>query len=155
MPWFMTAYMADGTPPPDDLIGAYGGYLWANDLRHAKRVAKRRGLNERVEGEMTKNPRRRVYTLPSQWLAKRKPRDADVMHALCWLGHMALKSGAATADELLGDEGLIHEFVHMRSGLSGRRKKLIAMAAKFEARIPGMLAPQSIRALRPKERETV
>ena len=34
------------------------------------------------------------------------------IHACCLLGFVALKSGVATADEVLGDYGLVHEAAH-------------------------------------------
>ena len=34
------------------------------------------------------------------------------MHACCFIGFVALKTGVATADEVLGDFGLVHEAAH-------------------------------------------
>jgi len=141
MPWYLTVYNADGSEPDvNNVVGSYSGDVWARSARHARQVAKRRGLGERILGETGR--RRPPWTLPSEWIAKRKLRDADVFHALCWLGHLALKSGVATADELLGDNGLIHEYAHMRSwgGRTGlRRRDLIAKAREIEGRIPGFV----------------
>lgn len=36
----------------------------------------------------------------------------DGMHYACFLGHLALALEVATADEILGDYGLVHEYAH-------------------------------------------
>jgi len=139
MPWYLTVYNADGSEPDvNNVVGSYSGDVWARSARHARQVAKRRGLGEKILGETGR--RKAPYTTPSEWLAKRRLRNADVLHALCWMAHLALKSGAATPEELVGDRGLIHEYAHMRSygGRSGvRRRELIAKAREIEERIPG------------------
>jgi hypothetical protein len=148
MPWFVTVYNADGSPPPKDVdswVGSYGGYLFARDLKEAKRFAKKRGLNE---GVMHRCGQSKPYTLPSEWRAKRKADDKKVMHALCWVAHMALQSGVADANELLGDQGLVHEYLHMRCNGTPKRKRLIEMAKDIERRIPGLMPPAKAKALR-------
>lgn len=140
MPWFVTAYNADGSTvanPEGSLVGSYGSHLHARSFREARKIARLRNLNETVIGQKPLNlcP----YRPPSEWLKKRRPNPTDVFHSLCWMGHLALKSGVATVDEILGDQGLIHEYAHMRSGIAGRRNKLIEMAQNIERRIPGFL----------------
>jgi hypothetical protein len=148
MPWFITVYHADGSPPPADgesWVGAFGGYLFARDMRQARLFAKRRGLNERVEGRCGQ---RAPYVLPSQWIAMRRPDPTKVFHALIWMGHLAVKSGAATLDEVFGDRGIAHEYAHMRGNGRPRRKDLIAQVQEIERRIPGLLPPAKKRGTR-------
>jgi len=144
MPWFMTAYYADGSPPPgieESWVGAFGGYIFANSMRQAKAFAKRRGLNEGVAWRCGQAA---PYRLPSEWIAKRRPDPTDVFHSLIWMGHLALKSGVATVDEVFGDEGIVHVYAHMRSGRP-RRKELIKRVREIERRIPGLLSPAMTR----------
>jgi hypothetical protein len=155
MPWFITAYHADGSLPPalgESWVGAFGGYLFARDFRQAKLFAKRRGLNEAVEGRMGQ---RVPYVLPSQWLARRRADPTDVFHSLIWMGYLAVKSGAASLNEVFGDEGIVHEYAHMRTTGRPRRKELIERVQAIECRIPGMMPPTKMAQLRRGRQQTM
>ncbi len=45
-------------------------------------------------------------------MLRAKGLTGETMHACCLLGFVALKSGVATIDEVLGDYGLVHEAAH-------------------------------------------
>jgi hypothetical protein len=137
MPWYTTLYNADNSPidavrlrKDSDgnsgyHIGRYGTRVYARNKRHAEELARERGMNEAV------------------WLKSRAPNylrkpgfRRDVLHNLCFVSHLALKSGAATSEELLGDAGLIHEYIH-----GAKRQSLIVECIEIEKRIPGYLGP--------------
>ena len=60
----------------------------------------------------------------------------------CFVGFLALRSGAASVEEVLGDFGLIHEIahnMHIGEGNSriASRIKIVRMARRIEQAIPG------------------
>ena len=67
----------------------------------------------------------------------------DALHMACFVSFMALKSGAATVESVLGDCGLIHEIVHNMAFGEGRepvvatRGEVARMAREIERAIPG------------------
>jgi hypothetical protein len=71
--------------------------------------------------------------------------DMHTLHALCWFAHLALASGTATVDDLLGDCGVVHEWAHLRAlgegGLTSNAsaERLIQKVEDIERRIPGFL----------------
>lgn len=136
MPWFLTDYRANWRRQDDHEeeagVGAYGAHLWAKNEKHADWVAKVRGMGERV---ISTGSRRTPYKTASEMLRSRKP-ATDKVHALCFLGQIALASGVATAQEIVGDEGIIHDFCH-----SGATKRLKENVARIERITPGYLAP--------------
>ncbi len=147
MPWFATTYSADGKPPVG-LVGNFGGYIFAKDRRQARYRAKRRGLNERVEWECRRKAR--PYVLPSTTLRSKKYSNEERTHSLCWLAHLALKSGAATLEESVGDEGFLHEWAHhIRDKADGdpvqvRVIDIIRMVKSVESKVPGFLEDNAL-----------
>ena len=66
----------------------------------------------------------------------------EATHMACFVGFLALKSGAATVDEILGDRGLVHEIVHCLVGdhdepLLASQAEMVRMARRIERAIPG------------------
>ena len=64
------------------------------------------------------------------------------LHMACFVGFLALKSGAAGVDEVLGDTGLIHEIAHhLHFGEDepclARLEEIAGMAHRIEQAIPG------------------
>jgi hypothetical protein len=144
MPWYTTLYNADSSlidaeqlrKDADENtryhIGHYGNRIFALNRHHAEKCARDRGMNEVVWLES------RAPNYPRASTALRKSGfRRDVLHNLCFMSHMALKSGVATSEEILGDEGLIHEYIH-----GAKRHILIAKCIEIEKRIPGYLGPQ-------------
>lgn len=136
VPWFLTDYRANWRRQDDyeDVAqpGAYGAYLWARNFRHAKKVALRRGMGERVVSTGNNGPA--PYKTASEMLRSRKPAHEKV-HALCFLGQIALASGVATAQEIIGDEGIVHDYCHY-----GAVKRVKENVARIERITPGYLA---------------
>lgn len=67
---------------------------------------------------------------------------AETLHMACFVGFLALKSGAANVEDVLGDVGLIHEIAHnMHFGEGGAciasRTEVVRMARQIERAIPG------------------
>jgi hypothetical protein len=144
MPWYTTLYNADSSPLDAERLrksshgnggyhtGRYATRVYARSKWHAEELTRERGLNE-VVWIKSRAPN---YPRASTALRKHGFRR-DVLHNLCFMAHLALKSGAATSEELLGDEGLIHEYIH-----GTNRQSLIAECIEIEKRIPGYLGPE-------------
>lgn len=111
----------------------YGCHFWASSDRNAKRIVKQRGMGEIITG--VGFAAGAPYKTASEMLRSRKP-TTDKVHALCFLGQIAMASGVATAQEIVGDEGIIHDFCH-----SGATKRLKENVARIERITPGYLAP--------------
>lgn len=134
MPWYMTDYRANWRGQDADekscSVGAYGGHLWARSMRAAKRIAEARGLGERVVSRgFIKDP----YKVASEMFRSKAPFEEKI-HALCYLGMIAIASGVATPQEIIGDEGIVHKACHRRD-----KKTLLARIEEIERRVPGYL----------------
>jgi len=148
MPWYATVYDPVDSAPInvrkfnthkgyDAYVASrniYGNCVYARDLAHARRLAKKRNCGESVVGE----GRAPNYLRASTCLRRRNWFTQAVLHNIMFVSFMALQSGAATAAELFGDEGIVHGLFHQ----SEPRKKLRERLAEIEARIPGYLGPR-------------
>lgn len=77
-------------------------FVIADDLVHAQQIADQRGIGEVIVGQLESNP----MAVPV--------RNANsILHSLCFASYIALKSGKATPEQILGDRGVLHEFVHI------------------------------------------
>ena len=66
----------------------------------------------------------------------------EALHMACFVGFVALKSGAASIEDILGDCGLVHAIAHnldIGEGepLIATRYDLVEMARRIERAIPG------------------
>ena len=75
----------------------------------------------------------------------------EALHMACFVGFLALKSGVATIEDVLGDVGLIHEIAHNLDIGEGdpcvaSRAEVVRMAHSIERAIPGYpLTPSTFR----------
>lgn len=142
MPLFLTDY-AEGT-------GTYGSYIEAENIAHARQVAGQRGLNERILGKIEApvlENRLRELIRDEAWI--------EAAHEAAFLGFVGLSSGALTPRDLLGDNGLIHELLHLARPFSHHpdeapdivaedlaerectKRRVAELAAQCEWRTPG------------------
>lgn len=136
MPWYLTDCSRES--------GNYGGQLFAANDEQAREFAERRGIGETV---ISMGGKGHPFTRPSEWM--RKPpspeNDCHTFHSLCWFAHLALLSCTATANELFGDRGVIHEWAHLRAlgeeglGSGMTPDRIVQMVEDIEQRIPGFL----------------
>lgn len=97
---YLTEY-AEGT-------ASYGAYLEAEDLPHARALSIQRGLNERILGEALDPalPHKLLDLIETeQWI--------EAAHEACFLGFVGITSGMLSARDILGDQGLVHELLHL------------------------------------------
>jgi hypothetical protein len=141
MKWFMTEYTRKDYCGVDKPYSTYCSYIKAPSHKAALRLAKKRGLREKVHVLSEGKP----YHRPSEMMAAGEP-ALHVLHAVTNLTFLALKAKVASADELLGDTGLLHELVHhyalgpRKDGNWGKPKYRNAVLRKLkevEAKVPG------------------
>lgn len=145
--WYSTSYAvhADELLETANLtpVGAYGGYLWARNARHAKALAKRRGLNERIISAPSKVA---PYLRPSTLLAKRRPNMINVIHGAMYLGWIASRAQITTGTRLIADAGLLHELAHYAQFGEDRRRgfkdSLVVRLQRLERKTPGYWPPE-------------
>jgi hypothetical protein len=103
-----TLYTLHGTP----IEGPTTTQMFATCAEEAKQLMKERKLGERFEPmHMLFRAQADVPFLPSELFEKGE--YVEAMHAACWLGFVACSSGTATGQELLDDNGVIHNLAHM------------------------------------------
>ena len=119
----------------------YGSHLWARSMSDAEKIAKARGMGEKITGW----GRGRVgEPLPSDMLAKRNAtpqQKIETLHAITFLGYVALQSEAAEPWEIVGDNGILHEAIHLFEFGGRDRKRLVQMCRDIESRVPGFAPP--------------
>lgn len=139
--WFRTQYRGNWVQLPKadrrGRPGTYSGSLWARSMADAHRIVLRRGLGEIVLWPLG-TPKQYVYA--SDLIVKKigtsgKAGEKRKLHALCYLGMLALASGVATVQEVIGDNGFIHEFCHGKN-----RHELRIRIRAIERRVPGYRA---------------
>ena len=103
-------------------------------------IVKSRGLKERVVSGVA-----HVKPPETPSLAMRLRHDGPslkALHQATFIGFLALKSGAATVEQIVGDLGLVHEIAHaveVDAAMPGTRQNdyLVRIAEIIEAAIPG------------------
>lgn len=121
--------------------------LFAPDLATAVKYTEERGMGEQVVSLGTAEP---PIVLPSEWLDAGNLPQAT--HAACWLSYVALKAGVATVDELLSDNGILHDLIHLslpadnfgggaREIINRIRRLLPDALRALEAKTPGYTRP--------------
>lgn len=130
MTLFATTY-ADGD-------GYYGAYIDAEDATEARAIAMARRIGEHVDGEIEDPalPNRLAELINAgEWVR--------AAHEATFLAFVGISAGALTVRECLGDQGLVHELMHLALDPEDSRerralvRKVRKMAAEFEYRVPG------------------
>lgn len=76
----------------------FASHIYANSLEEAKLIAEKRNIGEIIEGELNNKPK--------------KVKHKDLLHEVCFLSYICLKSGVIDIEKTLGDCGVLHEIIH-------------------------------------------
>lgn len=100
----------------------YSSYVLGSNMQAIRQAVKKRNLNETIDSTITTidNPLPNYAILSDEDLICRKE---EILHSLCFISFVALKSRSAKIEEILGDEGVIHELSHLFSNSLFERKK--------------------------------
>lgn len=82
----------------------YKGEFFADDDAQAQSIAKERGIGEKIIGSKELQDsfdKEKIYQL---------------LHHICFMSFIAIKSGKAGVDEILSDRGILHEAIHFLDG---------------------------------------
>lgn len=112
----LTSYHVNGTK--------YCSYILGNNMTRINVLMNARGLNEMIESSIMEVEKLPDYTeLNDEDLKKRLP---EILHTACFISVVALKSKSLTIEEVLGDEGIIHELTHKIADIEGCNKKSLS-----------------------------
>ncbi len=89
----------------------YSSFVIAENSDNANNLIKLRGIGETIDGTSEgPNSLTRFSTLSDSKFLRHLPRIA---HQICWISWMAANSGMVGIDDILGDEGILHEIIHL------------------------------------------
>ena len=123
-----------------------GGHRFGTKIRAAPEtideIVKARNIGETVEPLDPVPSRRPPDEKSLAGLIETDGFTAAALHMACFVGFLALKSGVASIEDVLGDLGLIHEVAHNMHVGEGEtciasRAEVARMARRLERAIPG------------------
>lgn len=85
--------------------------LFAETPKIAEQLIKERKMGEKVDMIGTMFATSHIVELPSELYAQGKLQEA--LHALCWVGMVACRAGVVKGEDLLDDNGAIHNLAHL------------------------------------------
>lgn len=103
---------------------AYSSYVLGEDMEAIEQAVKKRNLKESIDSSIMEinNPLPDYTLLSDDEILNKKE---ELLHSACFLSFVALKSNKIGIDEVLGDEGIIHELSHLVSNTCLDQKKTL------------------------------
>jgi len=132
----------------------FGTTIVAKNQKDAENIIKKRKMGESIFWFEMSNPGKNDAKYPSKLLKEYiegKLKDTTkVYHGLCWLGYVALKSKVVDVNEVLGDHGFIHSFIHYMEfskdktwkHISPNLKDILNHVIEVEEKTPGFYRGQ-------------
>lgn len=89
----------------------YSSYILGSDMVSITKAVKKRGLNETVKSQIMdiEDLIPDYSILSNKEFEKRIP---EIIHTACFLSYMVIKSKNMIVEDVLGDEGVVHEISH-------------------------------------------
>ncbi len=125
-----------------DNDSTFASHLWARSTDEAARLCVERGIGESLSDAMPLDPLQESSDYrPASWHVMNSEQET-ALHALAWLGHLALSSLAVPVRDVLGDYGFLHEAIHLVGGVescSGYEDWMVVAdaASEIEMKVPG------------------
>lgn len=127
-----TTYQAHG--------GLYVSYVIGDSIAEIKQLIKQRNLNERIAGKIKMVDVLSNYKCISDYEFLLKL--PEIFHTACFIAMVASKAGNIRAEELIDDEGLLHELSHlMTNSIIPSEDSLEKIRDKFynlQSKAPGL-----------------
>ena len=119
----------------------YGSYILGTKISALKRAVKKRGLGETIDSKVmeitclfpdySKMPLRAV-----------KNKLPELIHASCFLSHIAINSKNISVNKVLGDEGILHQLAHYFTDTNKKPLTCIRdLVADLQVRSTGLYEP--------------
>lgn len=103
----------------------YASYILGSDINEINELLIKRGLNEEIESMIQPINLLQDYTnVNDDDFIKCLP---EILHVCCYLSFIALKAKNISIDEVLGDEGVIHEVAHLFCNPIENQKKSLKL----------------------------
>ncbi len=122
----------------------YSSYVLGANINSINKTIERRNLNESIDSTITEI----THTLPDYSLLSDEEiinRKEELLHSLCFLSFIGLKSKKIKIEEVLGDEGILHELSHLVSGSCLDKKKTLdnvrVLLTKLQKSAIGLYVP--------------
>lgn len=97
--------------------GAYGSYCVGTSKAEIQKILLTRGLNEIIDSKVRYLHKAERFTERYKFdqLTKKDITDnrRSIMHNVCYMGYVLLKSGKYHVDQILGDNGVLHNLIHI------------------------------------------
>ncbi len=91
----------------------FSAYVTGSEFSEIRNKIAIRGLNENIESSIME-----IDLIPDYQNSSLEEFLVDlpnVIHSACFMASIALRSNTLTIDEVLGDEGILHELIHINS----------------------------------------
>ena len=112
----LTTYYINNVP--------YASYILGDDMCKIRAAVELRNLKEEIVSDITDIEVLPDYSkLTDEEFLSQLP---ELLHTLCYTSFLALSAGLANLEEILGDEGVIHELTHILSNVEGCHKKSLS-----------------------------
>jgi len=113
LPGVITTYQINGA--------TYSSYILGDNMCRIREIARQRGLNEVIESKiMDIKPIPDYQNLSDKEFLKMLP---EIIHTVSFLSFIAMKSKTISVEDVLSDEGVLHELTHLNANLNGCHKK--------------------------------
>jgi hypothetical protein len=116
----------------------YSSYILGDNIRQIKHLLDLRGINEKIESKIQSINTIEDYSILSDSLfLENLP---AITHLACYLSFIALKSKMISIEDIVGDEGIVHQLVHLMTD-SIQRDTVTLKRIKTDLRNLQKLAP--------------
>jgi len=89
----------------------YSSYILGNSIKQIKHISNLRNIGEKIETKLQHiNTIEDYSNLSDKAFLENLP---VITHLACYLSFIALKSKTISIEEVVGDEGIIHELAHL------------------------------------------
>lgn len=134
---FATKYQVGGNPEC-----LYASYVRAKSLSDAVNICQIRGLNEEIDFRIGNKSHDKLDKTPLELF--KSYRFLDCLHSLAFYSSIYLRMNPEHIDEILGDQGVLHEMIHfMKHGETGGVEEVTfeqmeRQISDFQDHIPGL-----------------
>lgn len=92
---------------------SYASYILGDDISKIRQAIKRRNIGESVESQIQEIEC--IVDFTKLLLVDFNTHLPEITHLACYLSFIALKANTITIEEVLGDEGIVHQLSHLMS----------------------------------------